>query len=212
MDEAELGRVEHDARRLDAGAREVSDVDAFADERVPRLREVDADLVGAARLEAARDERRGAQAGERLDVRHRALTRASLARRAAQSVTSIGDERALDPRRPHVPVRERQVASVDRVSAKLRRERALRVEGPREHEQPRGLLVEALDYAERPLLAIAGARQQRADQLVERASLGRIERDGADPGGFVHHDDVVIDVYEDVAREARGGARAGRVG
>lgn len=102
---------------------------------------------------------------------------------------------------------------MDRVLAELLREVALRGERAREHQQARRLFVEPLHDAERALLALTnGARQQRADQLVERALLLVVERHGADARGLSHHDDVVVDVRDDVARQAgvRGRARRGR--
>ena len=60
MREAEVLRMEHDARGVDARPRMIADVDRLAHERMAELRQVDADLVLAPRLEAALDERRAA--------------------------------------------------------------------------------------------------------------------------------------------------------
>jgi len=58
--EAQVLRMEHDARSVDAGSRVIADVDRLAHERMAELGEVDADLVLAPRLEAALHERRAA--------------------------------------------------------------------------------------------------------------------------------------------------------
>ncbi len=57
VDEAKLGGVEHEPWRRDDRAREAPHVDALADQRVPRLGQVDADLMGAPGLEPAGHER-----------------------------------------------------------------------------------------------------------------------------------------------------------
>ena len=60
MGEPQHVRMQHDARRGNARPVMVADIDVLADERVAELRQVDADLVLAPRLEAALDERRAA--------------------------------------------------------------------------------------------------------------------------------------------------------
>ena len=74
MDETELRRVEHHARRRDEWRAKVSNVDALAEDRMSHLREVNSDLMRAPRLELHRDQRRSLQLFDRLDVRHRALS------------------------------------------------------------------------------------------------------------------------------------------
>src|SRR5690606_29457893 len=71
--EGELERVEHRAGRLDPRPGEAAHVDRLADQRVPGLAQVDADLVLPPRLQPALDERRSGEALERAHVGDGAL-------------------------------------------------------------------------------------------------------------------------------------------
>ena len=118
MDEAELRGVEHDPRGRYLRPAIVADVDLLSEDGMALLREVDADLVRASRLEHTRDERRG-RARERLehfDVRDRALrplaadgvlSAFAMLDRSAEAVAAIFDEVRLDRLRRRDAVDER---------------------------------------------------------------------------------------------------------
>src|SRR5256885_6939384 len=73
MHESEDARVQHRARRFDLRTCVVADVDALSDQGMAELGQVDADLVLPAGFEAALDQGRPREWGDRLYVRDRTL-------------------------------------------------------------------------------------------------------------------------------------------
>src|SRR5512135_3904729 len=69
MQEAERSRVQHRTPRLDPWPGVVAHVDAFADQRMTELCEVNPDLVLPPRFETAFDERGPGKRGQRPDFR-----------------------------------------------------------------------------------------------------------------------------------------------
>ena len=73
MGKSKRPRMKHRARRFNPGTRVVADVNALAHQRMAELGEVDSNLMLATGFEAALDERRTLERGDRLHVCDRAL-------------------------------------------------------------------------------------------------------------------------------------------
>src|SRR5690606_17838970 len=132
-------------------------------------------------------------------------------RRAASAVTAIGDQAAAERPGLEVTGDERPVAPRDRVEPELVLEVSFRGEGPREHEQPARLLVEAMDDAERAAAPALAPRELPLDERVERVALGVVVRHRAHVRRLLDDDHVRIDVNELLRREpGRARARRGR--
>src|SRR5580692_7521936 len=106
----------------------MANVDAVAHDGMARFTQVDADLVGAAGLEAASDERRAhplrvsGQRSARLDMRDgfaRVGRGLAAPRRAAQAVAAILDEKRAKRARRHHAVRDREVLALYRMPPEL---------------------------------------------------------------------------------------------
>ncbi len=87
--EAKFLGVEEDPRRLEALTHEIADVDAFAEERMSRLSEVNANLVRSPGFESALDLRGSFEMAKRAHVRRRFAAQGGVRRRASQSVSSV---------------------------------------------------------------------------------------------------------------------------
>ena len=165
------------ARRCDQGAGVVADVDRLADERMPGLGEVDADLVGLAGLEPDLAQRRAAQRLAHADVRDRALALPACARRAAQAVAAIGDQVRLDAAGRDHAVRDADVHALHRVRAQLRREPELGPLGLREREQARRRAIDAMhDVQRHARRRLAHASPRAADQVHRGSGLALFVR------------------------------------
>ncbi len=126
VDEAELGGVEHDAVAGDDGCFVVSDVDFFADDGVACFAEVDADLVGAAGLDAAGDEGGAEELFLDGDVGDgfaaelfAGLVDSAFGDGAADAVAGVADESAADGLGFHGAVDDGAVLALDGVGAEL---------------------------------------------------------------------------------------------
>src|SRR2546423_8846732 len=114
MHESENPRVEHRARRFDLRTRVVADIHAFADQRVAELGQVDANLMLPPGFEAALDQGRTLERGDRPDVRDRTLRfgrnsapgTPKVAPGAADSVAAIRDQVGFDALRGDRAVRD----------------------------------------------------------------------------------------------------------
>ena len=106
------------------------------------LGQVDANLVLPPGFEAALDQGRTRERGDRPDVRDRTLRLGrnsspgapEVTVRAAESVAAIQHEMGFDAFRGHLAMRDRVIDALDVVRAELRGEDALRVRGAREHD------------------------------------------------------------------------------
>jgi len=92
------------------------------------------------------------------------------------------------------------VTLVDVVLTELRGERALRIGGPREGDEPARVAVEPMDDAEAHFL-LPGAPQELAGVLDERFLVALLVGDAEDTRGLVHDDDVPVDEDDRVALE-----------
>ena len=124
-------------------------VDFVAADRMAQLGKMDADLMGAARLQPAFDQRVIAQKFQGPDVRYRGLADVGQGRAAAAAVApiadqAVGDRLGLDPARHH-----RQIAAMRGMLAKLLRQELLGLAGPGEDDQAAGVAVQPMHRAER---------------------------------------------------------------
>jgi hypothetical protein len=215
--EPEDARMEHRARRFDPWAGVVADVHALAHQRMAELGEMDPNLMLAARLEAALDQRGAGKRGNRLDVRYRpfrldrrgALGASRVSVRPAQSVAAIQDEIRLDARRGDAAVRDRVIDALDVVRAEPGGKRALRARRPRKHDEAARVAVESMDHAERGVGAVAAClAQQRSRVVGERLPVAGLVGNAQHPGGLVDHDDVAVEEH-DRAVGQRTGAQLG---
>ena len=160
----------------------VADVDGLAHQRVAALGEVDADLVGAARLQAHLAEGRRRQPAQRLDVGDGLL--AAIAAdvpgalglelaRASNAVTTVGDEVRLDPRGLDGPLGDGQVSPRGGVALEDLVQRPFGQPRLGEAEQPRGVLVDAVDR-------VQGGRR-RAPARAAPGPANQVERGARSP-------------------------------
>ena len=187
--------------------------------RVPHHRvtdgvQMDPDLVGAARLQAERDERRRHR---RVEAGQHAVGGAGLSspgrdRHARGTAVGAADGRVDHaPLVVHVPVHEGHVAPVDGVRRQLLDERPVGALGARHRQQARGPLVQAVHDpgavglthpARRQFLEIGEAGQEAVDQGAPAPAGARVDDQ---PGRLVDDHDVVVD-RDDRERHRRVGA------
>src|SRR5262249_44846853 len=141
VDEAELGRVQHRSGGGEPIADVVADVDALAHDRVTSFGEVNADLVGAPRLETARYQCRSWERTDRLDMGDRQLSFLAETRGAAQVVAAVFHQVASERLLLDPSMRESKVAAVHRPRTELTGEGLLRRERSREHDDAARVLV-----------------------------------------------------------------------
>src|SRR5689334_2281533 len=124
MRETQYRSVEHrPRRRYQLLRRKLANIDLLAEQRVPGLAQVDADLVLPAGRNPALHQRARAQRFERAHVgdrvlrllRQRPARAAKLPERAAQPIAAIRHEIGLEVARLDTAVRERQVAAFERM-------------------------------------------------------------------------------------------------
>lgn len=203
MEKSQLTGVEHQTRGAEGGG-VIPDVNALSDQGKTSLGQVNSDLMGAARLELAIDEGRAIELLQRCHVGDGQLALSRQLGGAPDAIATIGDEPGAEgPWLVQAPVDEGAVAAVGGVIPELLGEVLLGGQREGEDKQPRGLLVEAVHHAHPPLgtppAGAALAAEQRADQLVQRAGLALIERDGADASGLLHHHHVPVQVGDHLA-------------
>src|ERR1700675_3305401 len=117
MHESENPRMEHRPRRFDLWACVIADIYAFTDQGMAELGQVDANLMLPSGFEAALDQGRARERGDRCDVRDRAprlgwnsaLGAPKMPIGAADSVAAIRDEMGFDTLRAHHAVRDRMI-------------------------------------------------------------------------------------------------------
>ena len=143
VDEPEARGVQRLPRERDGAALSVRGI---ADERMAERGEMHADLMRAARLEPAREQRRDAEALDDFVVRARRLAgRDDRHRRAPRRMAA--DRRIDGAAARDVARGERQVLALHGARRELAHERRLRGDRLRDDEEPARVLVEAMDDA-----------------------------------------------------------------
>ena len=204
MHEAECAGVEHGAHGSDARSAMVAYVDLFPDQGMTQFRKVNANLMLTPRLQPAFDQRGANEVGDGPDVRHRpprllrrrGRSRPEVSVRAAQLVTTIPYQVRLDTRRRHDAVRDRMVNAIDGVIAKLCRQDAFGQRAAREYHEPRRILVESVNHAQRTIdIATTDASQNGSSVIDQRVLVpGRVgDRQHAGRLGDDHDVRVVED-------------------
>ncbi len=180
----------------------VADVNLLAEERVAGLGEVNSDLVRATGLESTRDETHAAESLEHLDVGHGVLS-CALGRMAssllvldasAKAVSAVFHEAALEASRARGTVDEREVAALNRVRPKLRREGLLCGPGASEDQEAARVLVDAVDDSN-ARSAAAGTEsvcEECTDAPLDGVLVGIVERHGRDTGGLLDDEDLRV--------------------
>src|SRR5205814_1877398 len=152
-------------------------------------------------FEAALDQGRTLERGDRPDVRDRTLRfgrnsapgTPKVAPGAADSVAAIRDQVGFDALRGDRAVRDRVIDALDVVRAELYLQDALRVQGAREHHQAARVLVEPVNHADSRLEAASAHSPQQGPRAVgERVFVARLVGDAQQSGGLVDDDDVAV--------------------
>ena len=145
---------------------------AIADERMADAGEVDADLVRAAGLEPAADDRRSGHRLDRRDVGDRAAA----------------IDRTIDRLRRDLTDRDGAVLAIDVVQLERIAELLVRLAGAREHEQAARRQIEPVHE-----IHLAELRAELIEQIAA-ARLGR--RRGDQAGGLLDDDDRVVGEHD----------------
>src|SRR5438105_820753 len=143
-------------------------VHAFAAQRSASLCQMNADLVGAAGLQAALDQGVIAELLDDAHMRHGALSLAWLGGAPATSITAVIDKKRFDASGLRPPAHDRQITALDAMRAKLLAEIALRGARACKHHQAARVLVEPMHGPDRPRLAGAALGQQSRQQISQR--------------------------------------------
>ena len=180
----------------------------LAADKVPRLGEVDADLVGATGLQLTDQGRVVRQSLVHADMRDGKFSTA-LGAAAAPAVPAITDQVALDRLGLHVPRDDRDVTAGDRVFLELPAQLALATNAAGKNHQAAGVFVESLDDAQPrqipgflakfPADRFLGDILERRGQfpaLLGPFEFGRVAH-GVEAGDFFNHDHVVVKVPDD---------------
>ena len=176
-------------------------VPVVTDDRVADRRQVDADLVGPARLEREGDER--GRMGASVAPQHRVL-RPSLAALGRDGHTGRRASGPTDRGVDHTAVLteltedERDVATLDRPIGQLPGQRAVGQRGARHHEEAGRPPIEAMDDARPVRFAQPGIDQRLEVRIPGEQATG--EGPPVTPGAgvddetrrFVHHDEVGV--------------------
>jgi len=174
--------------------------------------EVDPDLVRPTRPEHGLDERHGPEPLERAEDRYGPAPAAAGRQRRPPRARAGPADGAVHPLLPgERPPHERDVAPLDGVGAELALEVLRGGMGEREHEDARGLAVQAVDdvdatVAPRPTFDLG---PRAADH---RVLLGVARRVDEQPGRLVDHQHVVVRVEHTDRRELRRRRPPGQVG
>jgi hypothetical protein len=175
-------------------------VDRVANQRVSRMGEMDADLVGPAGLQPGLDERRDAEPLNDLPLGDRPDPGLAGFRHPAPPVPAVLDEvLAEDPFfARHVPLHDRPIAAVHRVGAELGLELDEPLMAPGEGQDAGRLLVETVDDRDvgASLRPLGSPRRNAGEERVLLLGLGRM---GEEPGGL-HDGDRVVVLVEDLDR------------
>jgi hypothetical protein len=229
MHETKLGGMEHHAR----GLRLVDDLEvtrrrihALAAHRMPRLRQVNPDLMRAARLQAAFDERVGIpEVLDRPHVRDRGLALFGAAR-AAPAIAPVADQVRADRARADAADTQGEIAAVRGVRPKLLRENPFGRHRASEHHEAARLAVDPVHRPHRRLparLRAAGFEPPR-EILADRVGHHLVERGlhlppagrprllfgmarGGDARRLLDHHHLVVEVHDAdvVGLRGRGG-------
>ena len=198
MHEPEPLRMQHHARRGDERLREPAGVDALAEDRMSRLRQMDADLVGPPGLQRHGDERarlarrRASELLDHLDVRDRSLRplaadrvvpAAALLDGSTQPVAPVLDEVGDDLPVTRNAVDDREVAPLGGVGTERPCQGTLGGPRPGEDDETACLLVETVDHADvgrwaAPAASLLAPRERSADALIEGDLLAGPGADG----------------------------------
>lgn len=184
--------MKHDAR----GAHQVPGkslrVDAFSEERMPGFGEVNTDLVSPPCLEATRNQARILEALHHLDVGDGFPAQGGVLGRPPETIPPVTYQLGANASARRMAVNESEIAAFGRVEAKLILEALLGVVGAGEDEHPSRFLVQAMHDIDAPTSSATTDRPR--DLLVEGVLLGAIVGLRRDPGRFVHHDDLAVEM------------------
>ncbi len=224
MLEAQLRRVQEQTRTAaqvgDGIAAGGTVIDLFGADGMSRLGEVDADLVGAACLQAAGKQGVAGQSLDHLDMSDCLLADSGEGVTAAPAVAPVASEEGFDRLGLDPSMHEREIAAEDAMLAKLQAQAAFGVHGAAEDDQAAGFLVEPLHDAEARFAALPFFGEASAglpeDEVVERGdqepafllplAFGGVAN-GRDAGGLFDDDDVIVDVANDDAVDELGAGR-----
>ncbi len=160
---------------------------------------MDADLVGASRLEPNREERRAGATLDHAEMRDRGYSRLAAARGPAPPVAAVPHELEADRSGVlgHLPFDDRDVFPLDLVPPKQLLKFPKRLPSPREDEHSGSVLVEAVDDPdERPLPV--PILEVGVDTGEESVPLLRFGRNGQQPRGLL--DEQHVAVFEENAK------------
>jgi hypothetical protein len=198
-------------------------IDALAANRGTLLAQVNANLMGSARLQAALHQGVIAEILEDLYVRDRSLTLPGFVRTAAPAVATVIDQVGFDSSRLRPPPDKSEIGSFDGVSAKLLTQVSLGGRIPREDDESASISIEAMNGAHpaglgtggpgflgmrrllwRTLTASQQSRQEvgkscRQISLCPAPELSGFSRvpHRRQSGRLVDHDNVLVRVAED---------------
>ena len=176
-----------------------------AQQRMADRRQVHADLVRAAGLQPAADERRGAEALDDLDVRARRLAGRDDGHRRA--LRRMAADRRIDRRRAReVAVHDRQVLALDRARLQLADEIGLRFGRLGDDHEAARVLVEAVhDARARQRRQRRRVMQQRVQQRAVAVAAARMHDQA---GGLVDDEDRGVLVHDRQARSPAARTRS----
>ena len=194
-------------------------VDGIADERVPRLGEMDADLVRPPRPEARFDEGRDSEPLDDLPLRHGADSGLARLGDAAPPVAAVLDEILVEGAGVpgEIALHDGEVAAVHRVSPELCLQFHEAAARPREDENSRRLLVEPVDDGDvgpsPAAVAPLNVRRDLGEESLLLLRLGRVrqERGRLDDGDgvvvLVEHRETRLDAAADLSASVPDRAR-----
>jgi hypothetical protein len=168
MHEAEHRCVQHRALRRDSRAVVLADIHRLADQRVAQFTQMNPDLMLSAGVQLTLDQGGGRERAQWAHVRdgtlrvarHSAARPAKMTEGSAQPVAAVAEQMRVEGARSgQLTVDERQIAALDAVDTQLLLQMALRRQRARKHQQPGGVLVEALHHAELCAAIIAATSQ-----------------------------------------------------
>jgi hypothetical protein len=166
-------------------------VHRVADDRQPDRRQMDADLVRAARLEPHVEQRVPVDQPFDFEVRDRLARRVGV-ERVTRRLAPVAADRRFDPPGPRAraPADERLVAPLELPGAHQLLQLLERRIAARDHEQTRGVAVEPVDDA-RPLLVLSarGQADEPVDQRAAGMSWGGMDDDA---GRLVHDQEMFV--------------------
>lgn len=147
--ECEPGGMERESRGaaivLDRLSAELLVIQRVSTDQMSGFGQVDADLVRAAGLERAFDERETTEGFQRTDVRHRVLTFVLVSRAAAEAVAPVDDEVGLEGLRGGLSVDDRVIDAFIRVLLELANQMLFSGRSAGEDHDAAGVAIEPMD-------------------------------------------------------------------